>query len=187
MAMLLPRLLSADSVVQFENGLDLIELSILAGALTVIFTFLGFCYTRFVKPVVKASKAFNQRWDDAGTIKEIKDQLAVVMAAVKPSNGDQRTLSDRLDDIKHSAAEATKVAEAARSDLAKYQRDEILERRERMRQADDHRISTNTRLSNMEKTQVDLNTRQTAMSQRQTRMELDLRKILEKLEIEGSN
>lgn len=184
----------ADTMIELENGLNLIELSIIAGALTVLFTFVGFCYTKFVKPVVKASKAFNQRWDDAGEIQTIRRNLDNIAEAIKPTNGDKRTLSARLDDIKTfainakaSADEAKATAKETQDRFLSYQHDEMIERRERIRIADDRERTSQGRFERMEQTQVDMNSRQTELSHRQTRMETILRRILLKLEMEADD
>lgn len=174
-------------MVDTGNGIDLIEWGLIAAAVTAIITLMGLAYNKGIKPVVKASKAFNQRWDDAGTIKDINDKLVKIVEEIKPNNGDQRTLSDRLDDIKRMAFDAREVAKSTQDEFMRYQRDELLERRERIKAADLSKKEVSERLGRVEQVQVDTMNRQTAFSTRQTRMEALLSAILRKLEMNESD
>lgn len=166
----------------FADGWNFVEWGAISGALVAILTAIFFVYDKLIKPVVKASKAFNQRWDDAANIRQIEAKLNQVVEVLTPSNGDPRTLSDRLDDIGHKAVEAIALSEGTRQMLVDYQREELIERRARQREAQEERRQLNKRLGDMENRQTDMSTRQTRL---ETKMDLVGDKVdgvMEKLE-----
>jgi chromosome segregation ATPase len=130
-----------------------------------------------IKPVVKAAKGFNQRWDDAGEIEQIKSDVVDIKLALTPSNGDQRTISDRLDTIKQAAIEAKETAADAKTTFEEYKKEEMIDRRSRMREVAEEKRSLNVRIESIEGRQND-------MSARQTNMEVTLKEILDTVKSE---
>lgn len=158
----------------FTDGWNFIEWGAICAAAAAILGLLFLIYDRLIRPVIKAAAVINERWDDTGKIKEINQKIDTIAEAITPTNGDPRSISDRLDDIGHKAIAATKVSEETRREVREYQREEIIERRARQREAIEERRQTNVRLEQLEQ-------RQNEMSARQTRVEGKVDKVLNHL------
>lgn len=143
--------------------------------LAAVLTALTVIYRIIIAPVLKAAKVINQRWDDTGDIAEIKIDVNNIMEAIKPTNGDDRSLSARVDAINHAALEAKAVATQTQETFEEYKREELIERRTRIRDTVEEKRALNRRMEGLEGRQND-------MASRQTRMENQLTDILKVLE-----
>lgn len=82
---------------------DLLESRVVQMA--AIIAALIYLYRAVVKPVVNACKLLADRWEDITAVADLRVEVASIKEDLRPSNGDQRTISDRLDEIKHSVRE----------------------------------------------------------------------------------
>lgn len=144
-------------MVDLNDGLSLIEAGVIAGSLSAILVFLFLVMDRIIKPFLLKWGVISKKWDNVEKIDEIMSTLNAVKDQITPTNGDQRSISDRVDTAKHNAANAVTIAEqnsAEINSLSKeftdYKKVERYERRERQRQHDEDRIAVNSRLTNLE-------------------------------------
>lgn len=123
--------------------LSLFRLSLVAGAIAAILSCIVLVRDKVVIPWWRGILTVNKRWDDAGEIEAIKSAVEGLVQAISPSNGDQRSISDRVDTAKHNAIEANAKAThaeeavaAVRQELIDYREHDELRREEGQRKRD---------------------------------------------------